>query len=92
LRLVRGVGLRTLQFLEEGGYRAVRDVVREDPDRLSIRSGLTNRKARLVQAAAKEFLETEAKDIEVARSQLAARPPESAAAEATGAAQTDGGG
>jgi N utilization substance protein A len=92
LRLVRGVGLRTLQFLEEGGYRAVRDVVREDPDRLSIRSGLTNRKARLVQAAAKEFLETEAKEIELARSQLAARPPDSAAAETTGAAQSDGGG
>ena len=56
LRLVRGVGLRTLQFLEEGGFRTLRDIVREDPDRLAIRSGLSNRKARAVQAAAHEFL------------------------------------
>jgi N utilization substance protein A len=56
LRLVTGVGLRTLQFLEEGGFRTLRDIVREDPDRLAIRSGLSNKKARLVQAAAMEFL------------------------------------
>src|SRR4051794_31546016 len=54
LQLVPGVGLRTLQFLEEGGYRTIRDVVREDPDRLSIKTGLSNRKARAVQAAGKE--------------------------------------
>jgi N utilization substance protein A len=57
LRLVRGVGLRTLQFLEEGGYRTLRDIVREDPDRLAIRTGLLNKKARSVQKAAKEFVE-----------------------------------
>jgi transcription termination/antitermination protein NusA len=56
VRLVPGVGLRTLQFLEEGGFRTLRDIVREDPDRLAIRSGLSNKKARLVQAAAAEFL------------------------------------
>ncbi len=56
LRLVPGIGLRTLQFLEEGGFRTLRDIVREDPDRLAIRSGLSNRKARSVQAAAMEFL------------------------------------
>jgi N utilization substance protein A len=56
LRLVPGVGLRTLQFLEEGGFRTLRDIVREDPDRLAIRSGLSNKKARLVQAAAHDFL------------------------------------
>jgi N utilization substance protein A len=56
LRLVPGVGLRTLQFLEEGGFRTLRDIVREDPDRLAIRSGLSNKKARSVQAAAVEFL------------------------------------
>jgi transcription termination/antitermination protein NusA len=55
LRLVYGVGLRTLQFLEEGGYRTLRDVVREDPDRLAIKSGLSNKKARAVQAAARDF-------------------------------------
>lgn len=56
LRLVPGVGMRTLQFLEEGGFRTLRDVVREDPDRLAIKSGLSNKKARAVQAAAREFL------------------------------------
>src|SRR5690606_12370285 len=56
LRLVPWVGLRTLQFLEEGGFRTLRDIVREDPDRLAIRSGLSNKKARSVQAAAQEFL------------------------------------
>jgi transcription termination/antitermination protein NusA len=56
LRLVNGVGLRTLQFLEEGGFRTLRDIVREDPDRLAIKSGLSNKKARAVQAAARDFV------------------------------------
>ena len=70
LRLVRGVGVRTQQLLEEGGYRSIQDVVREDPDRLAIRSGLSHKKARAVQAAAREFLEGEAKEIDAARSIL----------------------
>jgi N utilization substance protein A len=70
LQLVPGVGLRTLQFLEEGGYRVIRDVVREDPDRLSIKTGLSNRKARAVQAAAKVFLSEDLPEIEARRSQL----------------------
>jgi N utilization substance protein A len=70
LQLVPGVGLRTLQFLEEGGYRTIRDVVREDPDRLSIKTGLSNRKARAVQAAAKEFLSVEVPEIEARRVQM----------------------
>ena len=56
LRLIPGVGLRTLQFLEEGGFRTLRDIVKEDPDRLALKSGLSNRKARHVQASAREFL------------------------------------
>jgi N utilization substance protein A len=70
LQLVPGVGLRTLQFLEEGGYRTIRDVVREDPDRLSIKTGLSNRKARAVQAAAKDFLSTDVPEIEARRAQV----------------------
>jgi transcription termination/antitermination protein NusA len=70
LQLVPGVGLRTLQFLEEGGYRVIRDVVREDPDRLSIKTGLSNRKARAVQAAAKTFLSNDLPEIEARRTQL----------------------
>jgi N utilization substance protein A len=67
---VRGVGVRTQQLLEEGSYRGIQDVVREDPDRLAIRSGLSHKKARAVQAAAREFLEGEAKEIDAARSIL----------------------
>jgi transcription termination/antitermination protein NusA len=70
LQLVPGVGLRTLQFLEEGGYRSMRDVVREDPDRLSIKTGLSNRKARAVQSAAKNFLSADLPEIEARRTQL----------------------
>jgi N utilization substance protein A len=67
LRLVKGVGVRTLQLLEEGGYRGINDVVREDPDRLAIRSGLSHKKARAVQASVREFMDGEAKEIEAAR-------------------------
>jgi N utilization substance protein A len=74
LQLVPGVGLRTLQFLEEGGYRSIRDVVREDPDRLSIKTGLSNRKARAVQGAAKAFLSVEVPEIEARRAQLRQEP------------------
>jgi N utilization substance protein A len=70
LRLVPGVGVRTQQLLEEGGYRGLHDVVREDPDRLAIKSGLSHRKARAIQAAAREFIDGEAKEIEAARASL----------------------
>ncbi|HMJ15821.1 MAG TPA: transcription termination factor NusA [Polyangiaceae bacterium] len=74
LRFVRGVGLRTLQLLEEAGYRTVQDLAREDPDRLAIKTGLGIKKARQVQQGANYFLDNEARDIEEARSQL---PPPS---------------
>ncbi|HEX2880937.1 MAG TPA: transcription termination factor NusA, partial [Polyangiaceae bacterium] len=82
LRMVRGVGLRTLQFLEEGGYRSVSDVAREDPDRLSIRTGLSNKKARSVQDNAHAFLAQEWPTIEGARARIPADAARSAAAEA----------
>jgi len=72
---VRGVGVRTQQLLEEGGYRGIQDVVREDPDRLAIRSSLSHKKARAVQAAAREFMEREAKEIEAARAKLTTSSP-----------------
>ena len=92
LELARLVGLspsaclRRVRLLEEGGYRSLRDVLREDPDRLSIRSGLSNRKARAVQASGREFLENEAPLLEVARAQrmaasaAATQDPEGASA------------
>ncbi|HTM45303.1 MAG TPA: transcription termination factor NusA [Polyangiaceae bacterium] len=84
LRMVRGVGLRTLQFLEEGGYRSVHDIAREDPDRLSIKTGLSNKKARLVQEYAQLFLSKEWPQIEAARARIV--PPAPAAASAAGEA------
>jgi N utilization substance protein A len=76
LQLVEGVGVRTLQFLEEGGYRSMRDVVREDPDRLSIKTGLSNRKARAVQEATKAFIAEELPQIEARRLALKSREAE----------------
>jgi N utilization substance protein A len=76
LQLVGGVGVRTLQFLEEGGYRSMRDVVREDPDRLSIKTGLSNKKARAVQEAAKAFIAEEQPRIEARRAALRSREAE----------------
>jgi N utilization substance protein A len=81
LRMVRGVGLRTLQFLEEGGYRSVSDVAREDPDRLSIKTGLSNKKARSVQDNAHAFLAQEWPTIEGARARIPAEAARPAAAE-----------
>ncbi len=72
LRFVRGVGARTLHLLEESGYRAVRDLAREDPDRLAIKTGLGIKKARQVQQGAVFFLEREVAEIEAARARARA--------------------
>ena len=71
LRFVRGVGLRSLQLLEESGYKTVADLAREDPDRLAIRTGLGIKKARQVQQGAVYFLQTESKEIDAERQRLA---------------------
>lgn len=73
LRFVPGVGLRTLQLLEEAGYRTVTDLAREDADRLAIRTGLGIKKARQIQQGAEYFLKSEAREIDEARAQLAAQ-------------------
>ena len=82
LRFVPGVGTRTVQLLEEAGYRTVQDLAREDADRLAIRTGLGIKKARQIQVGASHFLSTEAREIEDARRAAAA----SAAVAATAAA------
>jgi N utilization substance protein A len=81
LRFVPGVGLRTLQLLEEAGYRAVTDLAREDADRLAIRTGLGIKKARQIQQGAEYFLTSEAREIEEARAQLAVTRAAQAAAQ-----------
>ena len=75
-----GVGLRTLQLLEEAGYRTVPDLAREDADRLAIRTGLGINKARQIQQGAEYFLTSEAREIEATRAQLAAARAAEAAA------------
>ena len=80
LRFVPGVGLRTLQLLEEAGYRTVPDLAREDADRLAIRTGLGIKKARQIQQGAEYFLKSEAREIEETRAQLAAARAAQAAA------------
>lgn len=71
LLVVPGMGTRTAQALEESGYKSVRDVAKEDPDRLAIKSGLGNKKARQVWQGAVDFQRTVAKEIQVARERLA---------------------
>ncbi|RYZ05366.1 MAG: transcription termination/antitermination protein NusA [Myxococcales bacterium] len=83
LRFVPGVGLRTLQLLEEAGYRTITDLAREDADRLAIRTGLGIKKARQIQQGAEYFLKSEAREIEEARAQLAAQRAAVAAAPQT---------
>jgi N utilization substance protein A len=69
LMFVRGIGERTVQLLEEAGYKTVEDVLREDEDRLAIRSGLGIKKAAPSSSAAKEFVESEQKVLDAAREQ-----------------------
>jgi N utilization substance protein A len=67
LLFIRGVGERTVQLLEDAGYRTVEDILREDEDKLAIKTGLGIKKARAIKHGADHFLSSEAKAIEVAR-------------------------
>jgi transcription termination/antitermination protein NusA len=69
---VRGVGQRTLAMLEDAGYSSAQQIAREDPDRLAIKTGLGNKKARQIQQGAQHFLANEAKELELAKAQLEA--------------------
>ncbi len=70
---VRGVGDRTIQLLEEAGYRSVEDVHREDEDKLAIKTGLGIKKARAIKQGAEHFLGNESKVIESARREAVAK-------------------
>jgi N utilization substance protein A len=67
LLFVRGVGLRTVGLLEDAGYRTVEDIIREDIDRLAIRTGLGIKKARSIKQGAQYFLDSEQKVLDAAR-------------------------
>jgi N utilization substance protein A len=69
LLFVRGVGERTIQLLEEAGYKSVDDVLREDEDKLAIRTGLGIKKARAIKQGAQHFTENEHKLFEAARAE-----------------------
>ncbi len=56
LLMLRGVGERTVQLLEEAGCKSVSDLLREDEDRLALRTGMRIAKVRLLRLAAREHL------------------------------------
>jgi N utilization substance protein A len=70
LLFVRGVGERTNQLLEEAGYKSVDDVLREDEDKLAIRTGFGIKKARAIKQGAQHFVENEHKLFEAARAEI----------------------
>lgn len=59
LLCVEGLGARTLTLLEDGGYKSLSAVVKEDADRLGIRSGLGLKKAASIKRAAERFARDE---------------------------------
>ncbi|MBI5536249.1 MAG: transcription termination/antitermination protein NusA [Deltaproteobacteria bacterium] len=69
LMFIRGVGQRTLGLLEDAGYRTVEDILREDVDRLAIRTGLGIKKARSIRQGAQYFVDSEQKVLEQARAE-----------------------
>ena len=73
LRLVQGLGLRSLQLLEESGYKTVRDIASDDAEKISIRAGLDVTKAAQIQENAARFLEVEFPQIAGSRAALAER-------------------
>jgi N utilization substance protein A len=70
LLFVRGVGDRTLQLLEEASYKSVDDVLREDEDKLAIRTGFGIKKARAIKQGAQHFVENEHKLFDAARAEI----------------------
>jgi N utilization substance protein A len=67
LLFVRGVGDRTIQLLNEAGYRSVEDIHREDEDKLAIKTGLGIKKAKAIRQGAEHFLANESKPLEAQR-------------------------
>ena len=81
LMFVRGVGDRTVQLLDEAGYRSVEDLLREDEDKLAIKTGLGIKKARAIKQGAHEFMSGESRTIEAARKDARAKAAAAASAQ-----------
>jgi N utilization substance protein A len=65
--LVRGIGERTAELLEESGYKRVEDVVREDDDRFALRTGFGIKKARTIKQAVLSYAGSERQILQSAR-------------------------
>lgn len=72
LLCVHGLGVRTLTLLEDGGYKTLSSVVKEDADRLGIKTGIGLKKAAAIKKAAQEFAAKETELYAQARARLAA--------------------
>lgn len=72
LLFVRGVGERTVQLLADAGYRSVDEIMREDEDKLAIKTGMGIKKARALKQGAEQFLQNEWRQIDAARKTAAA--------------------
>jgi N utilization substance protein A len=82
LLFVRGVGERTVQLLADAGYRSVEEIMREDEDKLAIKTGLGIKKARALKQGAEQFLQNEWRQIDAARKSAAAAAAAAQKAEA----------
>ena len=91
LLFVRGVGERTVQLLADAGYRSVDEIMREDEDKLAIKTGLGIKKARALKQGAEQFVQNEWRQIDAAR-KTAAATAAAAAAAAAAEAKVDGAG
>jgi N utilization substance protein A len=78
LLFVRGVGERTVQLLADAGYRSVDEILREDEDKLAVKTGLGIKKARALKQGAEHFLQHEWRQIDAARKQAIAALKEQA--------------
>ena len=92
LLFVRGVGERTVQLLADAGYRSVDEIMREDEDKLAIKTGLGIKKARALKQGAEQFVQNEWRQIDAARKTAAAAAAATAAAAAAAEAKVDGAG
>jgi len=86
LLFVRGVGERTVQLLADAGYRSVEEIMREDEEKLAMKTGLGIKKARALKQGAEAFVQSEWRQIDAARKSAAAA---AAAAAATAAATAE---
>jgi transcription termination/antitermination protein NusA len=72
LLCVHGLGVRTLTLLEDGGYKTLTSVVKEDADRLGIKTGIGLKKAAAIKKAATEFAVHEVELYQEARAKVLA--------------------